>query len=279
MLAVLLIAATVSLQKQLEALSANDPNWPFHPTYVVLQRGVIAAAVMRNDEDGQPIGSIVVYRVHNGRLGKPLASYGRFGRPAVTGRDLDGDGRPDLIVTDSPGNRSTPHTYLRWEGRSLKLMGGSGTPRFVDLDHDGVDEIITGMIKCGQSPDCDGMTACRFVQRIRNHRFVDDETNYGDFMEMRKTDGEPQDFQGGFTLAGEWPRHAVFHIINGRRGGGHRATALTMRIDGERIPVSLDRTVEFREVAVDLRSHCGTTDVTIEGPLNAEVMILMEVKP
>src|SRR5689334_18563167 len=98
------IAAADEIQKKLERMQPVLENQPFQSTYVVFDRWpngkakTIFATMFQTD-----ISELVAFRVDSAGALQRIASYGSDVR-RVELRDVTGDGKPEVLVSLSPGN-------------------------------------------------------------------------------------------------------------------------------------------------------------------------------
>jgi hypothetical protein len=269
LLSLLLATRAASIQSQLERLSVDDPNWPFHPKYVALSKTRFVGTV----RDQGLTEQLVLFRVDERSMLHEITRQEVLLARTLELRDVDGDGRAEIL---SGGWQEHDRlAVLRWTDDTLTLIGEDGKAGFVDLDHDGTLEMISpcacGAGHCGYRP-------CAGVQRLRDGRYVRDETTYGAFDEWKKPDGKPWRQTRKVSVADDAPLDAVIHLINGERGGRHRVTSIELEVDGRPVPLRLDRGVEFLDVPVTFASHCPDVAVTLHGPKGAVARMLVELK-
>src|SRR5438105_15742630 len=98
---------STSIEAQLAKLSASDPDGPCPAVYVRLSKSRVAAAILDDDFDGQ----LVLYRLdEHEQLHEITRLAAHDCIRGLETRDLDGDGRKEILFAGTPGNRNTPYT-------------------------------------------------------------------------------------------------------------------------------------------------------------------------
>lgn len=113
---------------------------------------VVAYFVRDPSFTGTELGRVGALAVRNGPAGsqafKLSEDLGETSYAEVVARDLTGDGAPELAITGGVGAHSTVLRIFRWNGSGYGMVeeffGDSGV-RLVDVDGDGLEEVIVGM--------------------------------------------------------------------------------------------------------------------------------------
>ncbi len=267
-----LVAAMLSparIEAKLNAIQAtlSSRTGP-PPQYVVYDPETIIAAFRWDDEDGRN-GIVVAYNVTEDGALHRLSTFKYGDDPTgLTLTDATGDDRPEVLVTGTPDGGPAPLEILTWDGKHLEEIGETvAGARFVDIDGDGVPEILTR--SCCTVNDCGAQVAMPFVQRYGDDMLVDVASpGLEDFVIETKTTNEPETFDDDITLPNEAPKTVTLHLINGTRGGRHRAASVTV-VDaqtGRDLPV---------DVPVTLESRCARVQLTVTGPRGTRIAILV----
>jgi hypothetical protein len=139
--------------------------------------------------------------------------------------DLDGDGRPELVMSCAVGNRSIQHaSFFKWSGTGLVVLNPPHDtrknawapitdPNFVDLYGDGKLEVLspTGAWSGGEDSDEHPYD----VFRLNGNHLVQAAVGVGYFNSFYRGTGKPYAEEVQFTVA---PGVYVLTIVNGLRG-------------------------------------------------------------
>jgi hypothetical protein len=202
-------------------------------------------------------------------------------------RDVTGNGVPEILVSLSPANRSTPVVILHWDGNRLKALGETAdTATYVDLDRDGVPEIVTQ--GCCAMNECGVVIGQSSVERLRAGRFVNGAPpTLAAIIVTSKTINGPESVIGMPYLPNNFALRCRIRMINGTRAGRRRATSVTLRArqvkdeqverrPGKDVPIRMTAADEYVETIVDLPSRCTLFDILLDGPASATVTIIVE---
>src|ERR1043165_4425086 len=133
------IAAADEIQKKLDLMQPVLESPSFQSRYVVFDKWpdgkpkTIFATMLQTD-----FSELVAFNVSRTGALRRFAAYGSDVR-GVELRDVTGDGNPEVLVSLSPGNRSTPVEILRWNGKGFDEIGETNdVAEYIDLAHDGV---------------------------------------------------------------------------------------------------------------------------------------------
>lgn len=233
------------------------------PKYVVYDRNTIIAGFRWQDEDG-PNGIVVAYHVtEDGRL-KRLSTFKYGDSPHnLELQDATGDGRAEILVTGTAGNRTSPLEILSWDGKHLETLGETSTSgtAFVDVDGDGINEVLTR--SCCMTNECGSVLSMPTVQHYHDDHLDDFAMpDLEDYIDVTKTTDEPETFERGIALRDEAPETATLQLIR-KRGAG----VTVVEEPGERaIPVNQP---------VTFASRCIRVRLTVTGPKGSQVSILV----
>ncbi|HEY2094008.1 MAG TPA: VCBS repeat-containing protein [Thermoanaerobaculia bacterium] len=242
---------------------------------------------LRADLDGTGSGDYIVAAYYNGghdalrvlRMAPTGASVAADFNPGYIGgalaslsiADLDGDGKPEIIMS-IPGGRYTQDWLFKWTVGAIKLFGplesdGAGRPHttlfglnLLDIDGDGIPELLT--------PDADRSRMA--VQELVNGKYVTRPPLVFYYRLTRGT-GLPDALDTGVTVT---PGNYTLTIVNGDSHGLNRSTAAYLEVNGvvifaesafkkaERVLSATVALHETNELYLELRSAPGS-EVTI----------------
>lgn len=263
----------------------------FDPEIHVMQRWpdrstkVFVATYAKDNECWTALG---IFRAHrNGRFQR-LAEWQGMPR-RIELLDVTGNGVPEILATGHPGNRSAPVFILKWDGAKLKQIGEtSDRSAYVDLDHDGVLEIVEGATY--DFNECGGRVGRSFVQRLRNGKYVSIPNAALVSVDVwSKETAERELLTSTLFLPDDASGRARIRIVNGTRGGRNRAGKVELRArrfvsdeqqepyPGQLLPVHATGADEYTQGEVELPSRCVMLDVILDGPPEATVTIVIEM--
>lgn len=158
-----------------------------------------------------------------------MANFGSEVR-SVALRDVTGDGIPEALITLPPGNRSAPVEILQWDERQFHELGETNdSAEFIDLDHDGVPEIVERA--AGDTNSCDGVTVMTFMQRFIKGKFTDaTPPDLADIFTYTKVGNAPEDVEAYWIVSDTSPTTYRLRVINGQGSKVHRAKRLDLRL-------------------------------------------------
>jgi hypothetical protein len=256
------------------------------PEYVVVARWphdhrprTIFAVLATSSEEGP--GELAAFRVEKTGALHRLTSYGDDVR-RVELRDVTGDGVDEALVTLSPGNRSAPVEVLQWANRRFRRIGETNdSAQYIDLDHDGIPEIVER--ESGESNSCDGVTVLTFIQRFSGVEFsAAKEPRPEDVFTYRKVTNEPETVETYWDVRDNAPMHYDVRVINGERGGAHRAAGIKLRLRdasgkdvAAAVPLQLTATDEYTDGSLTLASRCTVASITLVGRIGAVVTLIL----
>jgi hypothetical protein len=258
------------------------------PEYVVADRWphdhrprTVFAVLATSSEGG---AELVAFRVDKRGALRRLTSYGDDVR-SVELRDVTGDGVEEALVSLSPGNRSTPVEILKWDNARFREIGEtSDSAQYVDLDHDGVPEIVER--GRGETNSCDGVTVLTFIQRLSGGEFrTATESRIEDVFSYTKATNEPETVERYWEMPDSAPTRYDVRVINGERGGAHRATGIKLRLRDDShatgrevavaVPLRLAATDEYTDGELTLPSRCTVASITVAGRVSAVVTLIL----
>jgi hypothetical protein len=224
--------------------------------------------------------------LRNGRFQRLAVSKAMPRRIALL--DVTGNGVPEILVTQRPGNRAAPVVILRWDGTNLTRIGTtSDRAMYVDLNHDGVSEIVENA--ADEWNECGARVGRAYLQRLQNGKYVsvpDPPLSAGTVVSKATADRET--FTTSLFLPNDASRRCRIRIINGARGGTRRAEEVELRVrrlvggekeephPGRLLPLRSTGAEESVQNEVELPSRCTMLDVTLDGPEQATVAIIVE---
>ena len=279
------------IQRALESIQERREAPPYirHPKYVVFDRWPDhkPRTVFATLPNGMGSWEMVAFRAaRNGSLTQ-LTEYGdEKDVRSVDLFDVTGDGKPDVLVRLPPGNRSAPVEILAWDGKEFDYLGETNdSASFVDLDHDGVPEIVTAGRE-GQNA-CDAVVVRAYVDELRHGEYRSERRpNLAAIDVVTKTTGSSETTTFSWFLPDDFSTTCRLRIVNGQRGGIHRAEALKIemkslekgqqRSRGNVVRIPLGKGKEFVRSNIRLPSHCTMADVTLLGPAGATVALILE---
>jgi len=196
--------------------------------------------------------------------------------PALSSVDLDGDGRPEVVVTLNTAKAGRTLTYIaRWVGNALvpisPLESDARHPlsalyvcTFMDIDGDGKPDILNDL--------GDGETE---VFHMINGKIVL-EGHYYLFQDFERSAGKPQPLLETFDAVNATGLHSLT-IVNGDFDGTNRAGAASVKLNGARVidQSMLHHPVDRVTVPVSL-SATNTVEVQIYGDQKAMVWVLVK---
>jgi len=274
-----------SIQERREA-----PPYNHRPKYVVFDRWPDhkPRTVFATLPSGAGSWELVAFRVAtNGSLTQ-LTEYGEDEDVrSVDLLDATGDGKPEVLIRLPPGNYSTPVEILTWDGSKFDdIAETNDSASFVDLDHDGVPEMVTtGRDKRNA---CDAVVVRTFVEKFRDGYFeTDPRPNLEAIDVLTKTTGISETTGLSWFLPDNFSRACRLQVVNGSRSGFHRAEALKIQLKslvekaeqrrtGKVVVIPLGKSKEFVTSSVLLPSRCAIAEVTVLGPAGATVTLILE---
>ena len=164
--------------------------------------------------------------------------------PSVTFRDLNNDGRLEVMTSFSSARGTGADWVFRWNGSALVFLGPSsvdpngdestllGGADFIDLDADGILEIVNppqlGPVAADEdAPDVELFDIFGFDgNRYTFSRSV----NY--FSTFVRNEGKPVVIERTFDVASTEVPY-LLEIINGTGGPGTRVSSAVIRLNGE----------------------------------------------
>lgn len=264
-----LLAAALTIAQQLAKLQQLDWSRNFvKPTYVVFDRWpnhaprTIFATMMNGDTNTI---EVVAYRVTRAGALRRLATYQGDVR-SIDVKDVTGDGIPELMVTGSSGNRSTALEIVSWDGRAFHQIGEMSTEAgFIDIDGDGIPEIIEG--GDDEINECDARTGKVYVEKLKNGHFEVDPHPH--LVSVAELTGDQRLY---WFLPDRFSTKCTLRVVN---KGAKRITLTLRDEDGDADDPIV---VHDGTQPIELPSRCTTADVTITGPHGATVLFLLESK-
>jgi hypothetical protein len=258
------------------------------PQYVVLARsenGVVRTIGAVLFSDSECSAELRIFKVGSDGALKPLAAYDRSDAHSVALRDVTGDGKPEILLTLWPGNRSAAVVILRWDGKKLIELGDtSDQAEFIDLNGDGIPEIVERTL--GSTNSCGEKPVRVFVQQLRDGTFEEiGSPRLAHFFRYEKKTDRPERFVEEWPLPDTFSLHSRVRVFNGTRDT-HRATGISIRLHkfsdikgttaGTSIPLRLTTDGRNSEARVRLPSRCVRAWITVRGPAGAVVTGLLE---
>jgi hypothetical protein len=243
-------------------------------------------AVLRTDSEGG--ADVFGFRVDRGGVLTQLAALGETDARGIELRDVTGDGVAELLVSLTPGNRSAPVEIVRWNGRRFTTIGEtSDNAIYVDLDHDGVPEVVTH--GCCERNECDVVIAPPFIARFGNGGLVSEESStLAAVIVLDKTAAAREVLLNPIALPDEFSTKCRLRIINGDYKGRHRAASLDLRVSlldddavahpgrGVLVHTKLSRDRDVVEMPLQLPSRCAMIETALTGPAGATVTIVVQ---
>jgi len=289
MLALLAAVPDPEILRKLAAIQARlsaDQN--VKPAYVVFDRSPRGKprtifAVLPN---GEGIGSeLVAFRILTDGALRRMANYGSDVR-GIELRDMTGDGIPEALVTLATGRHSAPVEVLQFDGRRFHERGETNdNAEFIDLDNDGIPEIVERAPS--ETNSCDGVTGLTFIQKFIKGEFTDaTPPNLAAIFTYTKVWNAPEEVQAYWIVPDSSPMTYRLRVIDvgksirGRRV--HRAKGIDLRLRdmdgvGDKGPlIRIQLTDVEHDTIVKLPSRCTTASITVRGPANAVVALVLE---
>lgn len=280
------------IQRALDSIQdrREAPPYMHHPKYVVFDRWPDRKprTVFATLPNGAGSWELVAFRsATNGSLTQ-LTEYGDENDVRnVELRDVTGDGKPEVLIQLPPGNRSTPVEILEWNGKDFDSVGETNSSAsFVDLDHDGVPEIVTA--GRDERNACDAVAGRTYVDKLRHGQFESvPRPNLAGIDVLTKTTDRPETSGFRWFLQDSFSTACRLQLVNGGRGGRHRAEALIIelkvlgkgeqrRSTGQVVRIPLGKGKEFVTSSIRLPSRCTIAEVTALGPAGTTVALILE---
>jgi hypothetical protein len=158
---------------------------------------------------------------------------------------------------------------------------------YVDLNHDGVSEIVDH--SAGEWNECGARVGRAYLQRLQNGKYVSvPDPALSAVMVVSKETAGRETFTTSLFLPNDASRRRRIRIINGTRGGSHRAREVELRVrrlvggekeeppPGRLLPLRSSDAEESVQNEVELPSRCTMLDVALDGPEQATVTIVIE---
>jgi hypothetical protein len=254
------------------------------PAYVVFDRWprgkprTIFAVLPNGEGAGR---ELVAFRVSTVGALRRVANFGSEVR-SVELRDVTGDGIPEALVTLPPGNRSAPVEILQWDERQFHELGETNdSAEFIDLDHDGIPEIVERA--AGKTNSCDGVTGMTFMQRFVKGKFTDaTPPNLADIFTYTKVGNAPEDVEADWIVSDTSPTTYRLRVIDVRGSKVHQVKGIDLRLrdmngGGDMAPpVRIELSDAEYDTIVNLPSRCTVASITVRGPANAVVALVLE---
>jgi hypothetical protein len=265
------------LQNPVQSEYVVFDRWPDHSPRTIFVKLYV---------DDVRSAEVVAFRVRRDGSLKRLVSNGSPDTRGLELRDMTADGIPELLVSSSPGNRATGVEIYGWNGRAFVDLGGTTeSATHVDLDHDGIPELITH--GCCAANECGTVIAAPYLSRFQHGRFDDDTPDtLVEVIVMTKRDRGPETIDALAVLPDKFSRECHAHIVNGTRGGKHRAAGLELQLDiangpetgrpPAHVKTKLTAKTEYLDVPLPFPSRCSNIELTMTGPVGATVAIVIE---
>ena len=193
-------------------------------------------------------------------------------------RHLDTDPTPEIVVSYEVMRGKAVWIY-KWSNGALSLFGPTRTdgfgqqhtvlanPVFVDIDGDGIDEII---VPAERNTD----SVLSKTYQLRNGQFgLADPTLF--FATYTRTDGDPDEFEDSVVAA---PGKYVVNIVNGDRSGAKKVTSATVQINGAAIFSPNDFKKQGRNLSAPVTLPDRAT-ITVEVAGAPGTLFTLSVKP
>jgi hypothetical protein len=204
--------------------------------------------------------------------------------PFVTLVDLDGDGRPEVVVTLTSVTGFDADWIFKWDGTNLNFVGpyevepdGNvatvlGDAAFVDLNGDGVLDIVNPpepVCLSRDTPDTDPFT----VFTLSGGTYVSTGITFNFFESFFRAQGAPTTVTRSFTI--DNPNTAyVMRIANGDNSGGNRVSSAEIYVNGNQVlgPSAFNQEVGAMTVPISLASS-NTISVKLNSAPGSELTI------
>jgi hypothetical protein len=202
--------------------------------------------------------------------------------------DVDGDSRPEGIVSFASYRAQTSEWVFRWNGPALENLtpmrqdesGLQATllmlAKFVDLDHDGKLEIISEENYPPRETESGAALGGSVVYKLDGNQYTVDRPilYWGTF--VRRT-GQPQTETYEFSLLEDSSGPYTLKLTNGDANGGKRVSSARIVVNGAEVlsPNNLSQQVEFLTLPVSLVQK-NTIQVTLAGTPLGHVFITIQ---
>lgn len=256
------------------------------------------------DLDGTGLASYIVAAFSNGVAGavSVLAKRGNAAvavaapryplmvgfSPTITLRDLDGDGRPEIIVSflSAGGNRA--EWVFKWNGISLTSIADEVDEHgdasavivdgmYIDLNGDGVLEIITP--EDFDAHDTSGPLDYDVYSLVGGkYRLTRTLSFIGTFARPDSSDADTESVTKHFAVRNPATAYDMT-IVNGDDDGSHRVTSADIFVNGVRVAPALSRGDGRRIVSVRLKTLAATNTIraVLRGP--RQTWLLIAISP
>jgi hypothetical protein len=210
----------------------------------------------------------------------------------VTLVDLDGDGKPEILLS-IPGERSSEDWVLKWTQGRLSLMGPTridsrGRPHsllssveLLDVDGDGIPELLTRKVTDGAPVTYiykfTGGKFARVPSLVFRQRLVrtkdSDNQQEGDH-EQNGEHGDFNDFVADFNVNS--PGSYVLRVINGDSSGEHHAEAVAIELNDTPVlsPKTFKKKDRVTTVPVTLTAN-NEIYIELHGDAGSEITVVV----
>lgn len=193
-------------------------------------------------------------------------------------RRLDTSATPEIVVSYERMRGKAVWIY-QWANGGLRLFGPMRTdsfgqqhtvladPVFVDVDGDGIEEIIVPAERNTSS-----LTSKTY--QLRDGTFTPVESTLF-FATYRRTEGDPDEFEDNIACT---PGKYVVNIVNGDRTGAQKVTSATVQVNGASVFTAAD----FKKQARTLSAPVTLTDhaiVTVSVAGAPDSLFTLSIKP